>query len=83
MDNLYDLNSVIHKQHSFNLGYHDASYNDYYDSVMKVDACAEIDKMSIESSTDCANFSFGIMKEGLAVATSRHFENIRLLVSLY
>jgi len=23
------------------------------------------------------------MKEGLAVATSRHFENIRLLVSLY
>lgn len=50
---LYNLNTNMQKDHSLNLGYHNSLYNDYFDSIMKAGACAEVIKVAGVDLTTC------------------------------
>lgn len=50
---------------------------------MKVGACSEVIKLTTVTLEDCTGFAKGIVDESLALAMSRHFENMRYLLTLY
>ena len=59
---LYDVNTVIQKEHSVNIGYHNAIYNNYFDSVMKYSACPEAVALNPNVTlSDCEIFAKGII----------------------
>ncbi|CAD8192732.1 unnamed protein product [Paramecium pentaurelia] len=80
---LYNLNTNMQKDHSLNLGYHNSIYNDYFDSIMKAGACNEVIKVAGVDLVTCQAFVKGIVDESLALALSRHFENLRYLLTVY
>ncbi|CAD8089669.1 unnamed protein product [Paramecium primaurelia] len=80
---LYNLNTNMQKDHSLNLGYHNAIYNDYFDAIMKAGACNEVIKVAGVDLATCQAFVKGIVDESLALALSRHFENLRYLLTVY
>jgi hypothetical protein len=80
---LYNINTDMQKDHSLNILYHNSLYNNFFELVMKVGACSEVIKLTTVTLDDCKNFAKGIVDESLALAMSRHFENIRYLLTLY
>ncbi|CAD8111372.1 unnamed protein product [Paramecium sonneborni] len=80
---LYNLNTNMQKDHSLNLGYHNSIYNDYFDSIMKAGACAQVIQVAPVDLATCQAFVKGIVDESLALALSRHFENLRYLLTVY
>ncbi len=73
----------MQKDHSLNIPYHNKLYNDFFEMVMKVGACTEVVKLTTVTLDDCKGFAKGIVDESLALAMSRHFENMRYLLTLY
>lgn len=73
----------MQKDHSLNLGYHNQLYNDYFESIMKAGACNQVIKVAGVDLATCQSFVKGIVDESLALALSRHFENLRYLLTLY
>ncbi|CAD8104910.1 unnamed protein product [Paramecium sonneborni] len=80
---LYNLNTNMQKDHSLNLGYHNTIYNNYFDTIMKAGACNEVIKVAGVDLATCQAFVKGIVDESLALALSRHFENLRYLLTVY
>ena len=80
----YDVNTVIQKQHSVNIGYHNMMYNNYFDIVMKFSACGEAVLLNSNlTEASCLGFSKGIFTDGVEIAISRHIENIRYVLTVY
>lgn len=50
---------------------------------MKAGACTQVIKVAGVDLTTCQEFVKGIVDESLALALSRHFENLRYLLTLY
>lgn len=71
------------QEHSLNLGNHEQSYIDAFNLIMALNPCPTLQTLKVVSTATCKNFSDGIVAQGMAVAISKHFENIRRVLEIF
>jgi len=78
---MYALDSLILQEHSINRKIHSDSYNEVFNQIMMVNPCPSLERYV--SSTDCAAFADSTVYQGMTVALTKNFENLRSLFSCY
>jgi hypothetical protein len=77
---MYDLDSLILEEHSINRKIHSDSYANIFNNIMMSNPCSY---MTDTDTTTCAGFADQTVYQGMTVALSRHFENLRTLLSCF
>jgi hypothetical protein len=77
---LYNLDSDINQQHSVNIGIHSDLYKATFNQLMMLDPCPIY--VANVSDAECIAFADGAVNQGIAVAITRHFENLRYMLTL-
>jgi len=78
---MYDLDSLILQLHSINRKIHTDVYTDEFNQIMMVNPCVSLGDSV--NQTDCKTFGDLTVYQGMTVALTRHFENLRTLLSCY
>jgi len=79
---MYDLDSLILEEHSINRKIHSDSYANIFNNIMMSNPCSYMTNPDT-SMTICTGFADQTVFQGMTVALSRHFENLRTLLSCY
>jgi len=79
---MYSLDSSIHQDHSINIKIHSDNYKNVFNQIMMQNPCPLLSGFGVDP-TACQNFADGAVYQGMAVALTRHFENLRFLLTLY
>ena len=82
---MYQLDSEIHPEHSLNTGTLDNSYDTAFNQMFMVDPCQTLMLSPYVNVTesDCELFAQGSVQQGLIMAITRYFEDIRYILTLY
>jgi len=80
---MYDLDSLILEEHSINRKIHSNDYANLFNQIMMSDPCPTLFPDDSTGNTTCTNFADQTVYQGMTVALSRHFENLRTLLSCY
>jgi hypothetical protein len=76
---MYLQDSLIHQEHSKNVRISNTIYHNAFNDIMMQNPCPLLNV----SVSECNTFADGAMAQGLAVALTRYYENIRYLLTLY
>lgn len=80
---LFVLDSNIHQSHSLNINIHNKVYKDAFNTIMMLNPCEIIYSMKAADVAVCQAFAEGSVYQGMAVAITRYFENLRYIQTLY
>jgi len=80
---MYDLDSLILEEHSINRKIHSDAYANTFNDIMMSSPCNDISVTGVVTVADCSAFADQTVSQGMTVALSRHFENLRTLLSCY
>jgi hypothetical protein len=80
---MYDLDSLILEEHSINRKIHSDDYADLFNQIMMADPCPSLFPSDSVANATCTSFADQTVYQGMTVALSRHFENLRTLLSCY
>lgn len=85
ISNMFELDSIIHEEHSKNIDIHNPNYKIIYNGIMMSDPCVRIEALSKNTvnEADCQTFSSASLSQGLALGLAHHYENIRYILSNY
>jgi hypothetical protein len=88
INNMFELDSTIHEQHSINVGIHSESYKTVYNNLMMLDPCSIMSSLKQQysdfiSTEVCKAFASGTLGQGMALGLARHYENMRNMYSMY
>jgi len=66
--NIFELDSIIHEEHSKNIDIHNSNYKQIYSGIMMSDPCVRIESLSNNSVSEasCQAFSNKSLSQGLA-----------------
>jgi len=78
---MYKLDSLILKEHSINRKIHSDTYNSVFNQIMMVNPCESIS--NDVSASQCEAFADSTVYQGMTVALTKNFENLRSLLSCY
>lgn len=78
---MYSLDSEIHQDHSVNINIHSQTYIDAFNNIMMLSPCAYF--TAVVDKATCEAFADSAVNQGMAVGLTRHFENLRFLLTLY
>jgi len=79
---MYDLDSLILEEHSINRKIHSDSYANIFNNIMMSNPCGYMTNPAT-SAIICKDFADQTVYQGMTVALSRHFENLRTLLSCF
>jgi len=79
---MYDLDSLILEEHSINRKIHSDSYANIFNNIMMSNPCGYMTNPAT-SALICKDFADQTVYQGMTVALSRHFENLRTLLSCF
>jgi len=80
---MYDLDSLILEEHSINRKIHSDDYANLFNQIMMADPCPSLFPTDSAANATCTTFADSTVYQGMTVALSRHFENLRTLLSCY
>lgn len=80
---IYNLDGIIHQEHLVNVALLNHIYIDAFNQIMMLNPCNIMQSKASISLFDCQNFGDASVYQGMAVALTRHFENMRSILSLY
>jgi PAS domain S-box-containing protein len=80
---MYSLDSSIHQDHSINIKIHSDNYKTVFNTIMMQNPCILLQQNYLLDPAQCAVFADGSVFQGMAVALTRHFENLRYMLTLY
>jgi len=80
---MYDLDSLILEEHSINRKIHSDDYANLFNQIMMADPCPSLFPSDSTANATCTSFADQTVYQGMTVALSRHFENLRTLLSCY
>jgi len=80
---MYDLDSLILEEHSINRKIHSDDYANLFNQIMMADPCPSLFPTDSAANATCTTFADSTVFQGMTVALSRHFENLRTLLSCY
>ena len=80
---IYNLDGIIHQEHLVNVALLNQIYIDAFNQIMMLSPCNIMQVKAGVSLYDCQNFGDASVYQGMAVALTRHFENMRSILSLY
>eukprot|EP01016_Furgasonia_blochmanni_P027631 TRINITY_DN2910_c0_g1_i2.p1 TRINITY_DN2910_c0_g1~~TRINITY_DN2910_c0_g1_i2.p1 ORF type:complete len:296 (-),score=88.30 TRINITY_DN2910_c0_g1_i2:228-1115(-) len=83
INELYNLDSQVHQEHSINVNILNEDYKNEFNQVMMLNPCPVVVNQGLVTDATCQTFADGSVYQGLAVALTRHFENLRYLLTLY
>lgn len=88
INNMFELDSTIHEQHSINVGIHSESYKTVYNNLMMLDPCTIMAGLNQKynvpiNAAICKEFASGTLGQGMALGLARHYENMRNMYSMY
>jgi hypothetical protein len=88
INNMFELDSTIHEEHSINVGIHSEDYKGIYNDMMMLKPCSIMGGLQQSYndyvSTDiCAAFASSTLGQGMALGLARHYENMRNMYSKY
>lgn len=88
INNMFELDSTIHEEHSINVGIHSDDYKNTYNNLMMLNPCAIMGGLSqpyndFVSSDTCSAFAASTLGQGMALGLARHYENMRNMYSKY
>jgi len=78
---MYALDSLILQEHSINRKIHSDTYNDVFNQIMMVDPCPSLESKVIPA--ECSSFADSTVYQGMTVALTKNFENLRSLYTCY
>jgi len=80
---MYALDSSIHQDHSINIKIHSDNYKNVFNTIMMQNPCDMLTADYNLNNANCIVFADGSVFQGMAVALTRHFENLRYMLTLY
>lgn len=80
---IYELDAFLNQVHSSNVGINSVIYNEAFKQIMMFDPCQLSAFLSVVSLAECEAFADGSVYQGMAVSTTRHYDNLRFLLTLY
>ena len=88
INNMFELDSTIHEEHSINVGIHSEDYKEIYNNMMMLKPCTIMGSLTQNYNTfvgtdACALFASGTLGQGMALGLARHYENMRNMYSKY
>lgn len=89
INNMFELDSTIHEEHSINVGIHSDSYKEFYNNLMMLTPCTIMESLSQApyngqiTNSVCMWFASGTLGQGMALGLARHYENMRNMYSKY
>ncbi|EAS07526.3 PAS domain S-box protein (macronuclear) [Tetrahymena thermophila SB210] len=83
LNQLYQLDSSVHQEHALNINVHNSAYNNAFDNVMMLDPCSIVFSLQGQNQDVCEQFAEKAVSQGMAVAVTRYFENLRYFNSIY
>lgn len=88
INNMFELDSTIHEEHSINVGIHSEEYKEIYNNMMMLKPCTIMgsltQKYNVPVGTEvCSAFASGTLGQGMALGLARHYENMRNMYSKY
>eukprot|EP01017_Pseudomicrothorax_dubius_P025798 TRINITY_DN2823_c0_g1_i4.p1 TRINITY_DN2823_c0_g1~~TRINITY_DN2823_c0_g1_i4.p1 ORF type:complete len:594 (-),score=139.09 TRINITY_DN2823_c0_g1_i4:141-1922(-) len=81
IQNIYTLDSTIHQEHSINVQIHSDLYKNTFNQIMMLNPCYVF--LANISNDQCIAFADSAVYQGMAVGLTRHFENLRYLLTQY
>ncbi|KRX10486.1 PAS domain [Pseudocohnilembus persalinus] len=84
VERIYKLDSDILKLHSENLQILSQNYKDNFQQIITLDPCPTLyNNDLIENISECQKFADSTVAQGITVASTRFFENLRQILNLY
>ena len=81
---IYDHDVHVHWQHSTNIRIHDQSYKTAFNKIMLNNPCKLIVALDDPEAINlCESYLEGTVTQGMTVAFTRHFENMKQMEAYY